>query len=148
VIQFQQAPPERVTLIGKLLAAFGLTAAVCVLLLWLVGRGLRRVREQAPWKETPRAAGGDSALAMAAVQAVIQRLREQEKELERLHRAERQRAEESEQLSATIMRDMATGLLVANAQGIITESNPAAKAVLAGIAAIVVKRMMGSSQRT
>ena len=130
VIQFQQAPPERVALFGKLLTAFGLTAAVCVLLLWLVGRGLRRLREQAPWKETARAAGGDSALAMAAVQAVIQRLREQEKELERLHRAERQRAEESEQLSATIMRDMATGLLVANAQGIITESNPAAKAVL------------------
>ncbi len=68
--------------------------------------------------------------AMAAYQGVIQQMREQEKELERLNRAERQRAEESQQLAATIMTNMATGLVMLNARGLITESNPAAKLTL------------------
>src|ERR1035438_5362595 len=68
-----------------------------------------------------------SAFVMATYQGVIQQMREQEKELERLHRQERQRAEESQQLAATIMTNMATGLVMLNARGLITESNPAAK---------------------
>jgi len=98
----------------------------------LIRRTFRQVGSEGAATAGPRGAraGDDQAFAMATFQAVIQRLREQEKELERLHRAERQRAQESEQLSATIMRNMATGLVMMNAQGIITESNPAAKAVL------------------
>jgi PAS domain S-box-containing protein len=61
---------------------------------------------------------------------VIQQLREQEKELERLHKIEKERAELTERLSEEVTRNMPAGLLVVNATGIISTSNPAAEQVL------------------
>jgi two-component system sensor histidine kinase HydH len=78
----------------------------------------------APRTENP------SAFMAASMQGVIQKLREQEKELERLHRIERERAEQTERLSEEVTRNMPAGLLVVNATGIISTSNPAAEQVL------------------
>ncbi len=64
------------------------------------------------------------------MQGVIQKLREQEKELERLHKIEKERAEQTERLSEEVTRNMPAGLLVVNATGIISSSNPAAEQVL------------------
>jgi len=66
----------------------------------------------------------------ASMQGVIQQLRVQEKELERLHRIERERAEQTERLSEEVTRNMPAGLLVVNATGIISSSNPAAEQAL------------------
>jgi PAS domain S-box-containing protein len=66
----------------------------------------------------------------ASMQGVIQQLREQEKELERLHKIEKERAELTERLSEEVTRNMPAGLLVVNATGIISTSNPAAEQVL------------------
>src|SRR6266487_4531280 len=71
-----------------------------------------------------------SAFMTASMQGVIQQLREQEKELERLHRLERERAEQTERLSEEVTRNMPAGLLVVNATGLISSSNPAAEHVL------------------
>src|SRR5215470_15238969 len=57
-----------------------------------------------------------SAFMAASMQAVIQKLKEQEKELERL--------------SEEVTRNMPAGLLVVNAQSIITSANPAAEQTL------------------
>ena len=78
----------------------------------------------APSTENP------SAFMAASMQGVIQKLREQEKELERLHRIEKDRAEQTERLSEEVTRNMPAGLLVVNATGIISSSNPAAEQVL------------------
>ena len=119
------------SLLTKFLALSGVALALLVALL-LVRRLFKRFHAQN--RPEPESHAGlpadDSAFAMATFQGVIRRLREQEKELERLHRAERQRAQESAQLSAAVMRNLATGVLIVNAQGLIAESNPAAKAVL------------------
>src|SRR6266478_1637081 len=56
-----------------------------------------------------------SAFMAASMQGVILKLREQEKELERLHRAEKERAEQTERLSEEVTRNMPAGLLVVNA---------------------------------
>src|SRR5260370_9626610 len=64
------------------------------------------------------------------MQGVIQQLREQEKELERLHRIEKERAEQTERLSEEVTRNMPAGLLVVNAMGIISSANPPAEHVL------------------
>src|SRR5258708_544728 len=64
------------------------------------------------------------------MQGVIQQLREQEKELERLHRIEKERAEQTERLSEEVTRNMPAGVGVGNATGIISSSNPAAEQVL------------------
>jgi PAS domain S-box-containing protein len=71
-----------------------------------------------------------SAFMAASMQGVIQQLREQEKELERLHRIERERAEQTERLSEEVTRNMPAGLVLVNATGIISSSNPAAEQVL------------------
>jgi PAS domain S-box-containing protein len=87
----------------------------------------------APRTENP------SAFMTASMQGVIQQLREQEKELERLHKIEKERAEQTERLSEEVTRNMPAGLLVVNATGIISSSNPAAEQVL-GIRGLAFRR--------
>jgi len=87
---------------------------------------------------TPRA-DNPQAFMSASVQAVIQRLREQEKELERLHRLERERADHTERLSEAVTRHMPAGLLLVNAAGLITSANPAAEQIL-GVRALHYRR--------
>jgi signal transduction histidine kinase len=80
--------------------------------------------EAAPRTQNP------SAFMTASMQGVIQKLRDQEKELERLHKIEKERAEKTERLSEEVTRNMPAGLLVVNATGIISSANPAAEQVL------------------
>jgi two-component system, NtrC family, sensor histidine kinase HydH len=68
-----------------------------------------------------------SAFMAASMQGVIVKLREQEKELERLHKIEKERAEKTERLSEEVTRNMPAGLLIVNATGIITSANAAAE---------------------
>jgi PAS domain S-box-containing protein len=78
----------------------------------------------APRTENP------SAFMTASMQGVIQKLKEQEKELERLHQLEKERAEQTERLSLEVTRNMPAGLVVVNAMGIIASANPAAEQTL------------------
>src|SRR5436189_4217833 len=80
-----------------------------------------------------------TAFMAASMQVVIHQLREQEKELERLHRIERERAEQTERLSEEVTRNMPAGLLVVNATGSISSSNPAAEQFL-GIRGLAFRR--------
>ncbi len=80
-----------------------------------------------------------SALMAASMQAVIQKLREQEKELAGLHRREKERAQQTERLSEAVTRNMPAGLLLVNATGLITSANPAAETAL-GVRALAYRR--------
>ena len=116
--------------------AFGVASAVglfaiAFVVLFLVRRYFRNVRNahkveepQAPRTQNP------SAFMAASMQGVIQKLRDQEKELERLHRIEKERAAHTERLSEEVTRNMPAGLLVVNATGIISSANPAAEQAL------------------
>jgi PAS domain S-box-containing protein len=75
----------------------------------------------------------------ASMQAVILKQREQEKELERLHRAERERAENTARLSEEVTRNMPAGLLIIGSNGLITGTNPAAEQAL-GIQGLLFRR--------
>jgi PAS domain S-box-containing protein len=83
-----------------------------------------RILATAPGTQNP------SAFMTASMQGVIQRLRDQEKELERLHKMEKERAENTERLSEEVTRNMPAGLVVVNAMGIVSSANPAAEQVL------------------
>src|SRR5712664_4073399 len=105
---------------------------VTMLVVFLVRRSFRNRREgqrEESATSAPRTAN-PSAFMTASMQGVIQQLRDQEKELERLHRIEKERAEQTERLSEEVTRNMPAGLLVVNATGIISSSNPAAEQVL------------------
>jgi len=86
--------------------------------------------QEAISEQTPRVENA-SAFLHASMQGVIRQLRDQEKELERLHKLERERAEQTERLSEEVTRNMPAGLVVVNATGIISSANPAAEQVLA-----------------
>lgn len=80
-----------------------------------------------------------TAFMTASMQAVILKLKEQEKELETLHRAERERAQQTERLSEAVTRNMPAGLLLLNSAGLITSANPAAELAL-GVRSLVYRR--------
>src|ERR1700674_4377027 len=71
-----------------------------------------------------------SAFMAASMQGVIEKLRAQEKELARLHVIAQERAQESERLTEEVTRNMPTGLLLVNATGAISSTNPAAEEAL------------------
>jgi nitrogen-specific signal transduction histidine kinase len=134
--------------IVAILGAIGLFA-VALVVLFFIRRIFQGARD--PDKETAAAARAEnpSAFMAASVQGVIQKLREQEKELERLHRAEKERAADTERLSEEVTRNMPAGLLVVNTTGIISSANPAAEQAL-GIRALGFRRYseaLGESSR-
>ena len=125
----QATKPANLWPIG-IAAALGLFA-IALVVLYLVKRSFQNARsshkEEAA--QTPRVEN-PSAFMAASMQGVIQKLRDQEKELERLHRIEKERAAHSERLSEEVTRNMPAGLLVVNATGIISSANPAAEQTL------------------
>jgi two-component system, NtrC family, nitrogen regulation sensor histidine kinase GlnL len=115
--------------------------AIALLVLYLVRRIFRQSRESQKERPVADALRVENAAAFmtASMQGVIQKLREQEKELERLHRIEKERAEQTERLSEEVTRNMPAGLLVVSATGIISSANPAAEQAL-GIRGLSYRR--------
>jgi nitrogen-specific signal transduction histidine kinase len=121
---------------------FGWAAATVTLVFFIVGaaalvfftmrRALRgRESQDAGDPSLPKPSlDNPSAFMAASMQAVIQKLREQEKELAALHRRDRERAQQTERLSEAVTRNMPAGLLLISAAGLITSANPAAEAAL------------------
>jgi len=98
--------------------------------------------------ETPRSEN-PAAFMTASMQAVIKKLKEQEKELEALHRGERERAQQTERMSEAVTRNMPAGLLLVNSAGLITSANPAAEAAL-GVKSLAYRRsseVLGTGSR-
>lgn len=130
----------------KLLAAalvfFGTILVFAGLFSWAVRKWLRSGERGQPRGEfdapTPRVENQEAFVA-ASMQGVIQRLREQERELERLHRAERERAQQTARLTEAVTRHMPTGLLLVSPAGVITLANPAAEQTL-GVGALAYRR--------
>jgi PAS domain-containing protein len=114
--------------------AFGLAlllAAIAWLIFAIVRRVFKNSRDaQSENIESSPRIENSAAFMTASMQGVIRKLREQEKELERLHRIEKERAEHTERLSEEVTRNMPAGLLMVNSQGIIASANPAAEQVL------------------
>src|SRR5580692_43601 len=85
---------------------------------------------QEDWTNTKTDVENPSAFMAASMQGVIEKLRSQEKELARLHLLAQERAQESERLTEEVTRNMPTGLLLVNATGSISSTNPAAEEAL------------------
>ena len=106
--------------------------AVVGIMLFLLRRFLQSTRESQNVRISAAAPRSEnsSAFMTASMEGVIRQLRDQEKELERLHKIERERAQQTERLSEEVTRNMPAGLVVVNATGIISSANPAAEQVL------------------
>ncbi len=103
---------------------------VLTLGIWLMRRLRRKFTEEDAAEPARRAAAENSGFSLAAYQGVIQRLKEQEKELDRLHKVERERAQVSENVSTAVLSNLPSGVLLFNPAGLVQQANEAAKSIL------------------
>jgi signal transduction histidine kinase len=96
----------------------------------LLIRYLRRsIREESELGESSPPVEA-AAFEAAAYRGVIQRLKEQERELERLHQIERQRAAKSENVSEAVISNLSSGVVLFDSAGLVKQANPAARSIL------------------
>lgn len=125
----------------NLLAGSGMYITIATLVTLLVGLLVlillvrKFVRGQSSgqaddWASPKADTDNPSAFMTASMHGVIEKLRAQEKELARLHLLAQERAQESERLTEEVTRNMPTGLLLVNATGAISTTNPAAEEAL------------------
>ena len=104
-------------------------AAALVMLLMII-RHLR-TKLMAPSENRKRvAADENSGFNFAAYTGVIQKIKEQERELEQLRRTERERASESASLSDTVLTNLGSGVVVFTKNLLVRQANPAGRELL------------------
>jgi signal transduction histidine kinase len=118
--------------LGIVVAMFVIFLAAIVVLALMVRKLFRgqSASASAEWANPKLDTDNASAFMAASMQGVIEKLRAQEKELARLHMLAQERAQESERLTEEVTRNMPTGLLLVNATGAISSTNPAAEEAL------------------
>ncbi|HUQ49626.1 MAG TPA: ATP-binding protein [Terriglobales bacterium] len=106
------------------------TFAFCVIV--VIGYVLyRRLKQEiTPEVSGTRVAENNSAFSLAAYEGVIRKLKDQEKELERLRKSERDRAFESASTSEAVLSNLASGVLLFNTALLVRQANPAARSLL------------------
>jgi len=126
------APPVSVGVLASWGIAFVVLLGAIVVLIVIARKVIRgqSAEFQRDWSSPKADTGNASAFMAASMQGVIEKLRAQEKELARLHMLAQERAQESERLTEEVTRNMPTGLLLVNANGAISSTNPAAEDAL------------------
>ncbi len=107
---------------------FVFAVSMLVLGVWFI----RRLRKEMVEKRSVPAPRVDNApaFAVATLHGVIQQLKDKEQELQRLRREAHERASISEILSAAVLTNLDTGVVVVNRAGLGQSANPAARAIL------------------
>jgi len=123
------ASPMQLGFAVALFVIFLLAILVLALMIRKLFRG-HSAAAHAEWADPKLGTDNASAFMAASMQGVIEKLRAQEKELARLHMLAQERAQESERLTEEVTRNMPTGLLLVNATGAISSTNPAAEEAL------------------
>jgi signal transduction histidine kinase len=109
-------------LIGVMAATFALAIGIILI------RKMRREVDEETAPEPLRAS--DPRFPLETYHAVIERLKEQEKQLQELRRAESERARASENISAALLANLPSGVLLFNPKGLVQQANPAARQIL------------------
>jgi PAS domain S-box-containing protein len=107
---------------------FVLAAMLFVLGVWLMRKVRRALTEEGDSAAPPRA--DTPQFQLAAYDAVIRQLKEQEQELHRLRRAASERAAASENISAAILSNLTSGVVLFNPAGLVQQANLAARDLL------------------
>ena len=111
-------------------------AALLVLLvaMMIVAAGvilhLRKKLVSGDQSRNERVATNETTFALAAYEGVISKLKEQEKELERLRKVDRAQANESASMSESVLSNLSSGVVLFNTTNLVRQANPAAKTLL------------------
>lgn len=111
----------------RAILTFILAMAMLVLGVTFIRRLRRSVLKEASGRHI---AGDESAFALEAYQGVIQRLKEQEQELLRLRAEASSRASATEKMSAVVLTNLTSGVLLFNNMGTVQQANHAARNIL------------------
>jgi two-component system, NtrC family, sensor histidine kinase HydH len=107
---------------------------VVVFALFLVGLILMKVARKEITKTesfgSARISAENPGFSLAAYEGVIRKLKDQEKELERLRKSERDRASESASLSEAVLSNLGSGVVLFNTMSLVRQANPAAKLLM------------------
>ncbi|HEU5453363.1 MAG TPA: ATP-binding protein [Terriglobales bacterium] len=109
----------------KGMVVFIAAVAAFILGVWL----MRRMRQQITEEATP-AKTTEKTLALATYEGVIAQLRSQEQELQRLRQQATDRAEASESLSAAVLSNLPSGVLLFDSSSLVRQANAAARQLL------------------
>jgi PAS domain S-box-containing protein len=112
----------------RAVGAFAVAVVVMIAFVWIV----RRLRAQIIAEgviERPRSEPSATDFTLAAYQAVIQKFKDQERELARLRDEERQRAATTEKINTAVLSQLASGVVLFNPRGLVQQANPAAKTI-------------------
>ncbi len=140
----------------RMTIVFLLAMAAFALGLYLIRRLRRSVQEGLDLRASAERPG----FTLETYHGVIQRLKEQEEELRRLRQAASDRAAATENISSAILSNLASGVLLFNAAGLVQQANPAARELLGyasvsglhardifrGVAAVRQSEEIGSGQ--
>ena len=107
-----------------------LTFVLAMAMLVLGVMFIRRMRRSIVKEPSGRHLGDESAFAIEAYQGVIQRLKEQEQELLRLRAEASSRASATENMSAVVLTNLTSGVLLFNNMGTLQQANHAARNIL------------------
>ncbi len=109
------------------MAVVFIAAAVAFVMAFIAIRQLRRniQTDAAVGEGTP-----SNGFPLHTYHAVIQQLKQQKHELQALQQAERRRAKATENISAAVVSNLNSGVLVFNSSGLVRQANPAAKSIL------------------
>lgn len=113
-------------IVGGAVVIGGLLLALVV----LVHKTFKEGRKSEAFVAKSPRADDEASFAMAAMQGVIAKMKEQEKELVELRQDAERRARESTRLSENVLREMPNGLLVFSREGFLTTANPAVRKLL------------------
>jgi PAS domain-containing protein len=107
---------------------FVFAASMLILGVWFI----RRLRKEMVEERSVPAPHVDNApaFAVATLHGVIQQLKDKEQELQRLRREAHERASISENLTAAVLTNLDTGVVVVNRAGLGQFANPAARDIL------------------
>ena len=124
----------RLLLANPVLVKIVLLSAIMVLVfivagVWIYSMRKRLLEQTSAAGERP-AAQGDVAFSLAAYNGVIQKLKEQEGELQKLRQSERGRAATSESTSEAVLSNLSSGVLLFANNAMVRQANPSAKSIL------------------
>lgn len=108
---------------------FVIAAVLFVFAVWLIRR-LGHSLTSATSDDFRPINASSTSFTLAAYQGVIQRLKEQEAELERLRQRERQQAAETENISEAVLSNLTSGVVLLSTSGLVQQANPAARLIL------------------
>lgn len=103
---------------------------ILVFIVYFIHKMFKDRREEEDFAAKSPRPQDDATFAMATLQGVITRMKEQEKELVELRQAAEKRARESARISENVLREMPNGLLVFNREGFLATANPAVRNLL------------------